>query len=195
MLDLKKIAITGGIASGKSTVCHILEKHGATTLNSDALIHKILEEDPETQTYVVKILGKEVLSGDKLSRDKIAEIVFNDREKLLSLEAHLHPKLFELINQAWIETQTDPEKSLFVVEMPLIQEIGREKEFDLVIAVTAKEAIRKKRFSKGDFDKRMERQWNETKKMAHADFSIVNNGNLETLEKDVLELMKEISAR
>ena len=192
---MKKIAITGGIASGKSTVCHILEKHGATTLNSDALIHKILEEDPEAKTYVVELLGKEVLNGEKLSRDKIAEVVFNDREKLLSLEAYLHPKLFELINQAWIDVQTIPEASLFVVEMPLVQEIGRAEEFDLVIAVTADEAIRKKRFSKGNYDKRMERQWSETKKVTHADFSIVNNGNLETLEKDVLELMKEISAK
>lgn len=192
MLDLKKIAITGGIASGKSTVCHILEKHGAYVLYSDTLIHQLLEKDPTTKKFIVELLGKEVLDGDRLDRERIAEIVFNDKEKLLSLERHLHPKLFQKIDEAWEKVKK--RNSLFVVEMPLVQEIGMGKAFDLIVAVTADETSRKKRFPKRDFDQRIKRQWSQEKKVAKADFKLVNNGTLEDLEKDVLELMKEINA-
>ena len=93
MLTLKKIAITGGISSGKTTVCRILNKHGACTLNSDQIIHKFLTDDYPCITETIDLFGSEILTDGKIDRKKIAEIVFNDVEKLKALEKILHPRL------------------------------------------------------------------------------------------------------
>ena len=169
MLTLKKLAITGGIASGKTTVCRILEKHGACTLNSDQIIHSLLINDSPCITKTLKLLGSEILTEGKIDRKKVAEIVFNDREKLEALERILHPKLLEAIDREYGRISEDKSYKFFAVEIPLIQEIGQEKKFDTIIAIGAPESDARKRFiaegfSEEMYDKRMKRQWSVSKK-------------------------------
>lgn len=200
MLVLKKIAITGGIASGKTTACHILEKHGAYVLYSDEIIHQLFKEDPSTKSSALELLGPDILTKKEIDRKKVADIVFNDNEKLRALEKLLHPKLLKRIDEIYHQVSHDKTYNLFVVEIPLIQEIGKEKTFDLVVAVTAKEAIAKERFKEKGFpeemyNKRMQRQWNISKKKEHADHVIENNGTKQELEKHILRLIKEIHSK
>lgn len=197
MLKLKKIVITGGIASGKTTVCHILKKHGAYYLSSDEIIHRLLREDPPTIQAVTTLLGPDALKDGKIDRKEVAEIVFNDPKKLEALEKILHPKLLAKIEEAY---QQAGECELFIVELPLVQEIGKEKDFDLTIAVVFDEAEAMKRFVKEGFTeesykKRMARQWKISEKANKADYVIHNDGTIEELEIKVLELIKEISSR
>ncbi len=200
MLTLKKVAITGGIASGKTTVCRILKTHGACTLNSDQIIRKLLINNSSCIDETLKLLGSEILTDGKIDREKVAKIVFNNAEKLEALEKILHPKLLAAIDSECSRVNGDKNCKFFVVEIPLIQEIGQEKMFDYIIAVSAPESEARKRFTTEGFseemyDKRMARQWEVSKKIKNADYVINNGGTVKELENNVLEIMKELSSK
>lgn len=190
---MKKIAITGGIASGKTSVCHILKTHGACTLNSDQIVHHLLEEDQKCIDEVVSLLGNGILKKGKIDRKKVAEIVFNDADKLDALEKIIHPKLFERIDQEYDRVKEEKKYNCFVVEMPLVQEVGKTEKFDSIVAVITSEKNAKERLM-GDpsYDLRMARQWDLEKKAKNADYVIQNNGTLEDLKQNTLEMLKEI---
>lgn len=197
---MRKIAITGGVASGKTTVCRILEKHGACTLNSDTIIHRLLSKDSFCINEIIKLLGSKILTDGKIDRKKVAEIVFNDRERLKALEEILHPKLFAEIEREYRRREKEGSCQLFVVEMPLVQEIGKEKTFDAVVAVLSTESKARLRYAKKGlsekmYTKRMNRQWDVNKKAKYADYVILNDGTIDALETNLLEMMKEISSQ
>src|SRR5687768_18373065 len=88
------VAITGGIGAGKSEALYAFQKAGAATVSSDEIVHHLLRTDPEVRDAIVRELGDGVLAEDgSIDRARVAEIVFADREKLLFLEALLHPKV------------------------------------------------------------------------------------------------------
>ncbi|MDJ0652244.1 MAG: dephospho-CoA kinase [Simkaniaceae bacterium] len=197
---MKKIAITGGIASGKTTVCRILEKHGACTFSSDEIIHDLLSKHSSCINTIVKLLGSKVLTDKKIDRKKVADIVFNDREKLEALEKILHSKLFVEMDEKYNRSKKNNTCKFFAVEMPLVQEIGKEKNFDAVVAILSTEnevllRLQKKGFSKEMYDKRMKRQWDVNKKAKNADYVILNDGTIDALENNLLEMIKEISSQ
>jgi len=186
--------VTGGIASGKTTVCRILEKYGAYQLNSDDIIHQLLSEDKLSIDQVVGYLGSDVVSDGKVDRGRVAEVVFSDEQKLRGLEAILHPKLLGII---WKEYRQKIKLGLyrfFVVEMPLVQEIGKEKEFDIIVAVTCPEALAKERctLSEREYIRRMRWQWPVEKKARYADYAIVNDGSIKELEQQLLEFIENL---
>lgn len=192
---MKKIAITGGIASGKTTVRRILKKHGAYQLNSDDIIHQLLSEDKPSIDQVITLLGPKILADGKIDRKKVAEIVFSDDQKLKALEGILHPKLLEIINQEYNRVKEEGSYKSFVVEMPLVQEIGKERDFDVIIAVLCDEEKAKKRcvFSEEEYVKRMKNQWSTLKKAKLADYTIVNNGSMKELEKQTLDFIEKLN--
>lgn len=195
MLTLKKIAVTGGIASGKTSVCHILKTHGACTLNSDQIIHHLLEEDQHCFNEIVTLLGNGILTKGKIDRTKVAKIVFKDAEKLDALEKILHPKLFAMIDKEFERVKDGKTFNCFVVEMPLVQEIDQTKKFDHIVAVIAKEEHAKRRLTDpASYEIRMNRQWDPEKKAKHADYVIINNGTMEELKQNTLEMLKEINS-
>ena len=200
MLNLKKIAVTGGIGAGKSTVCHILKDHGASTLNSDALIHQLLSENKACIHQVIQLLGPNVRENGKIDRKKVADIVFNDDQKLSALEAILHPLLLEQIEKECESIRAKGTCKHFVVELPLVQEIGKAEDFDVIVAVISDQKTALKRFiqlgfREDTFHKRSLRQWNSEKKAKNADYVIENNGTVEELNQKVLRMLKEIDSR
>ncbi len=189
MLKLKKIAITGGLSSGKSTVSKLLEESGAFRINSDVIIHHLLSTNKVCIGKVVNLFGPQIINHNKIDRTKVANIVFSDSKKLNALEQVIHPMLFEELERIY----KNHSESNCIIEMPLVQEIGKAALFDGVLAVNSDETIAKQRYiaaghTEADYTRRMSRQWSPGKKAAHADFIIINNGSLEDLKVTVTEL-------
>lgn len=197
MLVLKKVAVTGGLSSGKSTVCRILRRLGAYTVSADEVVHQLLSPHTRIGHQVLDLLGQEILKEGRFDRAKMAEIVFSDPKKLKKLEEILHPAVLDSIDALYLQIKPEAYK-LFVAEVPLLFESESERNFDAVIAVVADSQIAKKRFHEKnakpfeEFERRMARQLDPTIKAAKASYTIANNGTLADLESATEKLYKSL---
>ena len=188
---MKKVAITGGLSSGKSIVCDILSQLGAYVVSADQIVHQVLLHDESVHQKIVDLLGFDVLSNHHLDRDKIAKKVFSNPEKLTSLEKIIHPSVFHEIQQQYEKHEHDPRYKLFVAEVPLLYEAQAENLFDVVVAVVAEDAFCKKRFmqktgrSEEEYAARVDRQLSIEDKAKKADVVLTNNGSIEDLQKQI----------
>jgi dephospho-CoA kinase len=199
MLILRKVAITGGLSCGKSSVCRILKELGAYVVSADKIAHQLLSSDTNLGQEIVHLLGPSVLVNQKLDRSRIAHIVFHDLELLKALEALIHPAVYREIDKDYQRQQNHSfPPSLFVAEIPLLFESGRQKEYDKTIAVVAHWEICCKRFKEAtgydqkEFNKRMARQLSLFDKAILADYIIMNNGTLADLQQTTTELYQEL---
>jgi dephospho-CoA kinase len=190
VLSLRKIAITGKLASGKSTVGRILQEYGAYVVDADEIVHSLLSLNTPTGKKVVELLGPEIVAGNQIDRRKISEIVFSDFKKLTSLENILHPAVKQEINKLFDHVKNNPTYKMFVAEVPLLYESGMEKDFDLVIAVIADEKVARQRSTAAQFDQRYARQHKD--KASKADFVITNNGDLNLLRSSIDEILDRL---
>lgn len=193
MLKLKKIAITGGVASGKTSVCRFFRELGAFVVNADAIVHELLNPDTDLGQQIIQQFGPEILTDGKLSRKMIAEKAFTDPQQLETLEKLLHPAVLHKIEELYEQACHSGKYSSFVVEIPLLFEIEGESFYDCIIAVSSDEATARSRFKQAGFtleeyDRRMKRQLNPKQKAERAHYQIQNNGTLEDLKKQVFAL-------
>jgi len=198
MLQLKKIAITGGISSGKSFVGHLLGELGAHVVDADKIVHQLLTPDTELGKRVIDLLGSSIVVDGKISRSRVATKVFLNPKLLQSLEKLLHPKVYEEIERQYQELRNQQDRRFFVVEVPLLFESGGERYFDITIAVVADRETCWERYRKTtgyereDFDRRMARQWSQLKKAEKADYVLYNDGTQTELRENVKKLMKNL---
>lgn len=198
MLNLKKIAITGGVSSGKSTVCRLLADQGSYVVDSDKIVHNLLSSDLKIREKVVSLLGEAVVVDGQINRKAIAGKVFSHPETLKSLELILHPAVFHEIKLQYEKVKDDPKYKIFVVEIPLLYETQSSNLFDAVVVTLSEKEVCRKRFvndQKGSgesFDQRMQRQLQPTEKAAKADFVIMNDDTIEDLEEQVTNLLTKI---
>ena len=181
------VAITGGIGAGKSEALKAFARHGAATISSDEIVHRLLREDDEVRRAIVERLGTEILSDGAIDRRKVADRVFGDRERLVWLERLLHPRVSREY-LAWREEQTAP---LTVVEVPLLFESGGETRFDKVVAITAPARLREGRSPQSD--ERAQRLLPDEEKVRRADFAYENTGSLEELDAWVAGVVEELT--
>ena len=188
---MRKVAVTGGFASGKTTVCQILKKYGAYVVDSDAIVHRLLSPDTAIGKQVVSLLGTEIITGNQINRKKIAKLVFSNPHKLKALEVILHPAVQKEIAISFDKIQDLPQYSFFVAEVPLLFEVKMEDDFDLVIAIRTDAKIAKSRSKQEqEFDKRMARQLAD--KTENADFIIDNDGDIQILENQIKTIIPEL---
>ncbi|MES2344412.1 MAG: dephospho-CoA kinase [Chlamydiota bacterium] len=195
MLVLRKVAITGGLAAGKTSVCRILESCDAYVVSADDIVHQLLSPNTKIGQQVIELLGSDISSGKEFDRKKISERVFLNPEKLHALEKILHPAVFDEIEKRYNQIKDQTEYSIFVAEIPLLYESKRNTDFyDVIVAVVADENLCARRFgSIQEYTQRMKRQFSQEHKKNQADFTIVNNGDLEQLKTNVLNLfLKEL---
>lgn len=195
---MKKVAITGGISSGKSTVCRLLASQGSYIVDSDKIVHHLLSSDTQIREKVIGLLGEDILTEGQIDRSIVASKVFSHPETLKSLELILHPAVFDEMERQYQTVKNDPNYILFVAEVPLLYETQSAPLFDAVAVVLAEKDLCKKRFiestknSGENFDRRMQRQMQPSQKAAKAQFVLINNGSLQDLEEQVTNFLTKL---
>jgi dephospho-CoA kinase len=198
VLNLKKVAVTGGLASGKSSLCKIFKDLGAYVVNADQIVHKLFSHNADYVQKVVLFLGNEIVIKGKVNRKKVAAIVFRNPEKLKKLERITHPLVREELKKLYCEAKKEKRFSLFVVEVPLLFETEDPSWYDITIAVNCKKVLAKERFcastgaEKKEYDRRMARQMPSREKARRATFSISNNCTLAALKCEAASLYNQL---
>jgi dephospho-CoA kinase len=194
MLSLRKVAITGDIGSGKSSVCKIFYQLGAYVVEADKIVHELLDSDLSLITQLKAQFGSEIITHNKIDREKLAD-VFKDGKKLKILEGLIHPKVFTEIEKRY-QLAKKEKKSLFVVEIPLLFECNKEKDFDITILVVTRPEILQKRLKKHPIKNvslRLKRFLPQEIKEKKADIVLENNESLDILQKNVQKLMNQLT--
>src|SRR5829696_6085763 len=180
------IGLTGGIAAGKSEALAAFERLGAKTISSDAVVHELLDSEPLLGRLRDR-WGGEVVSGGRIDRRRVGEIVFADPEQLSWLEAQIHPLVGERIG-AWLAS-LPAATEVAVVEVPLLFESGMDGVFDTTVAVVASDPLRRERAeARGHalVGERDARQLDQDVKADRAEHVIANEGSLEDLERQLV---------
>jgi dephospho-CoA kinase len=189
------VAITGGIGAGKSEALASFARHGAATVSSDEIVHRLLREDEGVRKALLEQFGERILDeAGQVDRSAIAEIVFPDREQLDWLESLLHPlvvrEYLEWREQLGLLSNPPP---VCVTEVPLLYEVGGQERFDKVVVVTASPELRAER-SRVEPGLREPRLLPDEEKAKRADFVYINDGSLDDLDAFVAGVMTELAA-
>lgn len=180
------IGVTGGIGSGKSTVCSLFEKKGIPIFFADDVAKEIIDTNSKVLNEIREVFGNEILdSSNRLNRKALAEIVFSDKKLLEQLNAIVHPKVFEEYEQ-W-KKQVSTKNKYILVESALLFESGMFELVDYALAVLAEEGKRVQRvvlrdsISENKAFARMRNQISTEELLELSDFQIQNNGSINDL--------------
>ncbi|PWN03641.1 dephospho-CoA kinase [Nocardioides silvaticus] len=197
-----RIGLTGGIASGKSSVSAILRELGAVVIDADQLAREVVAKGTRGLEQVVEAFGAEVLGPDgEMDRAKVGAIVFADEERRRVLESIVHPLVFERIVE--LEAAANgvdgaDGTDLVVHDIPLLAESGRADTFDAVIVVDApvevqvERMVRDRGWTREEAEARIAAQASREDRRAVATYVIDNTGTLDDLRHRVTEVVEEL---
>ena len=191
------LGLTGGLGAGKSTALQALERLGAATLSTDAVVHELYGGD-EVRDLVVARWGTDVAPGGVVDRSVVAARAFATPQERAWLEGELWPRVGARV-AAWREEleQRDPAPVAAVVETPLMFEAGMDAIYDATIAVVADEDVRAARAAaRGHVAtvERAARQLSQEEKARRATFVVRNDGTLEELEAQLSDVLGRLDA-
>jgi dephospho-CoA kinase len=185
------VGLTGGIGAGKSEALAALERLGAATISTDAIVHSLYEE-PEVREAVVARWGPEVAPDGRVDRSAIARYAFATREDRAWLEQLLWP----LVGRKVADWRRTANGVALVVETPLLFEAGLEGNYDATIAIVADEKVRNERAAArghAALDERTARQLSQDEKARRATYAVENSGTLEQLEQELSEVLAKLT--
>jgi dephospho-CoA kinase len=195
---VKRIALTGGIATGKSHVLAQLARAGVPTLDSDDLAHAAVAVGSPGLSEVVTRFGPSVLAPDGgLDRRAMAALIFSDAQARRDLEAIVLPRVREATAR-WLASMDAQEHAFVVVAVPLLYEVGREKDYDAVIVTTCSLDAQRQRLmarssiSAAEAQQRIDAQLPQEEKVRRADYVIDTNGSLAATDAQVDALLARI---
>jgi len=186
-----RVALTGGIGSGKSLVGEILEELGALVIDSDQLAREVIERGSPGYEEVVASFGDSILSEGQIDRSKLAAVVFNESDLRKKLESIIHPLVREAAEKL---ARKLPSGAILINQIPLLVESDGAKRFDYVVTVSADEEIRRERLRlRGlrdyEITQRMAAQVSDSEREKIANYIIRNDGSIDELTRAVEELM------
>ena len=189
-----RVGLTGGVASGKSTVSTMLAELGAVIIDADALAREVVAKGTPGLAAVVEEFGEELLGPDgELDRPAMGRLVFNDEPARRRLEKIVHPLVFERIVALEEQAQED-DAAVVVHDIPLLAESGRADTFDAVIVVDAPPDVQVARmtadrgWTREDAESRIRSQASPEDRLAIATHVIENTGTREDLRRRVAEV-------
>lgn len=197
------IGLTGGIASGKSTVANILADKIPTIIDADEISKDVVAPGSDVFEQLVERFGSRVIKADGvIDRAKLGRLVFSDRDELRNLNDLTHPHIIKAIKDRLEELRRNPSSPRFVLlRVPLLIEVGLMGLADLVVVVVADEDVRVQRIvkhrnlSEAEARYRIEAQMPDEEKVKYADHVIENNGSLADLERQATDLWRQIVRR
>ncbi|MFV0555952.1 MAG: dephospho-CoA kinase [Lactovum sp.] len=194
----KVIGLTGGIATGKSTVSKILSDLGYFLIDADKLVHKMQEKEGKLFTKIVQYFGEEILvSEGELNRKKIGQLIFSDNKSYQKL-AKIQDKIIEEEIKNQLKEELKKNRKLIFLDIPLLFEGNYEKLCDEVWLVTASQEIQVSRLKKRsnltrkEALQRIQRQMSQEEKMKRTDIILENTQTIEELRNQILIELKRI---
>ena len=193
-----KIGLTGGIASGKTTVSDFFKKLGIQVIDADVISHEVTKPDGSAFKEIMSSFGSNILNENGLiDRNKMRTIIFNDQNKKEELEGIIHPK----VREEMLKLISQSNDHYLIISVPLLVETGMNEMFDRTLVVDCSEETQIDRLMHRDkitFQEAQSiliNQANRSARLKVADDLILNekNVNLSELEKEVLELHKRYS--
>ena len=187
------VGLTGGIGSGKSTIAKAFAALGIAVFNSDEQAKALIATDTQVKERIIAAFGEEAYQNGEYNRAYIAQIVFNNSEKLTILNGIVHPALAEYFKQ-WAKEQTSP---YVLKEAAILFESGSYKDCDYIITVTAPEEVRIARVMARDHcteaqvRARMAQQWSDAQRIALSD-AVIENIDLERAKEQVKRINDEL---
>ena len=186
-----RVALTGGIGSGKSLVGEILEELGALVIDYDQLAREVIERGSPGYEEVITAFGDSILSEGQIDRAKLAAVIFKEKDLRKKLESIIHPLVREAAEKL---ARNLPSGAILVNQIPLLVESDGAKRFDYVITVSADEEIRRERLRlRGlkdyEITERMAAQVADLVREKIANYILRNDGSIDELTRAVEELM------
>ena len=191
---MKIIGLTGGIGSGKTTVAKIFKSLGIPVYNSDERAKFLMNHSTELITNIKKELGEASYKNERINREYIASVIFNDKTKLQTINSLVHPVVAKDFEQ-WTNQQTTA--PYVIKEAAILIESGSYKYVDKIIVVTAPIEVRVKRVlqrdntTKEEVQARLNNQISEKERQSYADYIVKNDGE-HSLIKQVLTIHQSI---
>lgn len=207
-----RVGLTGGLASGKSTVARHFREHGLPVLLADLLAHDLMMPGRPVYDEIVRAFGLDILSageGSAIDRAKLAAKAFAPQApRIAELNAIVHPAVLRA-QEKWMEeiAHADPH-GIAVVEAALLYEAGADSQFDKIVVVVAPKEMRMERYAarvatehperrqaaREDAARRMAAQMSDAEKRRRADFVIENSGSMAELEAAAVKVISQLKA-
>ena len=187
----KIIGLTGGIGSGKTTIANYFMAVGIPVYIADDEARKIMQSE-EIIEEIKKTFGSEIFENDILNREKLAQIVFGDAEKLKLLNAIIHPAVKKHFEN-WISNHN--QSPFIIYEAAILFESGSYKECDIIITVTAplesriQRVIQRDKTTRENVSRRINMQWNDDQRIEKSDF-VIENDTPEIAKSTVDKILK-----
>ena len=189
-----KVALTGGIGSGKSAAGDFFEDLGAVVVDADQLSRDVIERGTDGFDELVATFGDEILTNGILDRSKLGQIVFADPAARKTLEAIIHPRVAEAFDEI---IEYSPEDAVIIYQIPILVETKGQDRFDYVITVEATlenriSRLKNRGLKSYEIEARMKAQATDEQRAEIADLIFKNDGDLDSLLRQVENVYEDV---